>query len=181
MRIVYASLLLSLSACMIIGDPKDPNESASATSTSGPDGTSTGTSTGTTGGSTDATGEGTDATGAGTASTSSGTSTTEPAPTTGVATTTGGPACADLDEAACAMDPGCSAHHGAPHVVQDDMLCADYDNLVFLACDEVHPPCPPAVVTVCPIGQPDTAFDVASGCIPPGYETCMEGPIAECP
>jgi hypothetical protein len=61
------------------------------------------------------------------------------------------------------------------------MVCADFGDPQFLACDKQHLPCPPTVVTVCPIGQPDVAFDVSSGCVPPGFETCMDGPAPECP
>lgn len=251
MRIVSASLLFTLSACAIIGDPKDPNESDSGTSTSGTAGTST--STGTAGtATTGVTGSTGDTTG----------STTDPRPTSGPTT---GPigctgldelACADtlgcrpvlgvpfdfggcapnpaflgciddvgcddaltvvcrdnslevyqlpdtcippgfspcdtdlplcedaclgLDEQACLDDFACSGHYGAPHVMQNDMLCADYNNLEFLACQKLLPPCPPVVLTVCPIGQPDSAFEVASGCLPPGYENCGDGVIASCP
>ncbi|PCC71090.1 hypothetical protein SAMN02745121_04947 [Nannocystis exedens] len=250
MRILYASLLLGLAACQIIGDPKDPgNDSASDSTTVEPDTTSTTAVTGTTS-------EGPDT------GTSEGT-TTEALPTTD-ATTTGGPgcdgldeltcgstagcrpvfgapfefpgctplpaylgcivqtdcgavpttacrpdslevyllddtcvppdlepcttmltqcgeACLGFDEATCATDPNCTAHFGAPHVEENMTVCADFDAQQFLACDKLQPPCPPAVVTVCPIGQPDVAFDVASGCLPPGFEPCMDGPLPECP
>lgn len=89
--------------------------------------------------------------------------------------------CLGVNEAECAIDPNCTAHFGAPHVEQDMMLCADFDAPQFLACDKLQPPCPPAVVTVCPLDQPALAFDVASGCTPPGFEPCMDGPLPECP
>lgn len=92
-----------------------------------------------------------------------------------------GEACLGFDEETCAADPNCTAQFGAPHVEQDMMLCADFDAQQFLACDKLQPPCPPAVVTVCPTGQPDVGFDVASGCVPPGFEPCMDGPLPECP
>lgn len=249
MRLRLTSLLLTLSACTIIGDPKDPGDSD--TDTSGPDSTSTSASSSTSDGSTTSDGTASEGT------------TTADNPTTSL-TTTGGAACdgldevacaaADgcravfgapldfpgctsqpaflaciqqtdcglmpttvcrdgslevyvlddtcvppdfsacdsmlspcgqlcvgLDEAACAMNPDCASHFGAPHVEQDQMICADFANPQFLACDIQQEPCPPVVLTVCPIGQPDVAFDVASGCIPPGFETCMDGPVLECP
>lgn len=245
MRVLYLSLLLGLSACQIIGDPKDPNESASDTSTVGPDTTSTSTSTSDTTETTDTT-EGTE----GTTLPTTGVTTQSPAcdgldelgcsaaadcrPVHGTpldfpgctplpaflgciedtdcdqALTTVcrqgsleayvipdtcvpadfsacdpmlpecGAACIGLDEAACANDPNCVAHFGAPHVEQDMMVCADVANPQFLACDKLQDPCPPAVITVCPSGQPDVAFDVASGCVPPGFEPCMDGPVPEC-
>jgi len=92
-----------------------------------------------------------------------------------------GESCLGLDEAACVMDPNCTAHFGAPHVEENMMVCADFANPQFLGCDKLQQPCPPAVVTVCPIGQPDVAFDVASGCTPPDFEPCMDGPAPECP
>jgi hypothetical protein len=91
-----------------------------------------------------------------------------------------GAACLGLDEQACQADPNCIATFGAPHTTKMGMQCADFKNPEFLACDVAGPPCPPAVVTVCPEDQPDTAFDVASGCTPPGFVSCMDGPLPEC-
>lgn len=108
--------------------------------------------------------------------TSSGTTEASTAGTTGA---TG--ACEGLDEAACLADPACMAHQGAPHVMQNGMVCVDYNAQQFLACGPAGPACPPVVITVCPIGQPDMAFDVGSGCTPPGYELCMDGPVPDCP
>jgi hypothetical protein len=135
MRLPCLSLLLGLSACQIVGDPKDPDVSTSATAT-----TSTGTD----------------------------------------APTTGAPACLGLDEQACAMQPGCVAHRGAPHVERGMAVCADFAATQFLACDVEHDPCPPTVITACPSGQPDLAFDIASGCLPPGFEPCREEPVPPC-
>lgn len=91
-----------------------------------------------------------------------------------------GSACFGLDEQACLADPLCQAHFGAPHTTTMGMACSDFQNPVFLACDIAGPPCPPAIVTACPEDQPDTAFDLASGCLPPGFVHCME-PLPECP
>lgn len=114
-----------------------------------------------------------------TGSTSTGSTST--ASTSDAATTSSPVDCESLDEPTCLAEPACTAHHGAPHVMQNGTVCADFKNPQFLACGAAGPPCPPAVITVCPIGQPITAFDVASGCVPPGYEVCMDGPVAECP
>lgn len=115
-----------------------------------------------------------------TGSTSTGSTST--ASTSDATATTSSPVdCESLDEPTCLAEPACTAHHGAPHVMQNGTVCADFKNPQFLACGAAGPPCPPAVITVCPIGQPITAFDVASGCVPPGYEVCMDGPVAECP
>ena len=89
-------------------------------------------------------------------------------------------ACEGLGEGECAAAPGCVGHFGAPHLEQGDMTCVDYNNLEFLACDAAHPPCPPVVLTVCPQGQPDVAFDVGSGCVPPGFEVCGDEPVPDC-
>jgi hypothetical protein len=88
--------------------------------------------------------------------------------------------CLGQDEQTCLDDPDCVAVFGAPHTTQNGMQCTDFKNQEFLACDTAGPPCPPAVVTVCPEDQPDTAFDVASGCTPPGFVSCMDGPLPEC-
>lgn len=114
-----------------------------------------------------------------TGSTSTGSTST--ASTSDAATTSSPVDCESLDEPTCLAEPACTAHHGAPHAMQNGTVCADFKNPQFLACGAAGPPCPPAVITVCPIGQPITAFDVASGCVPPGYEVCMDGPVAECP
>lgn len=122
-----------------------------------------------------------DATGPGSStSATSGTSTT--GSTSDATSTTSSPvACEALDEPTCLAEPGCAAHHGAPRIMQNGLVCADVKNQQFLACGAAGPPCPPVVLTVCPIGQPGVAFDVASGCVPPGYEVCMDGPAPECP
>jgi hypothetical protein len=88
--------------------------------------------------------------------------------------------CLGQDEQTCLDDPDCVAVFGAPHTTQNGMECSDFKNPEFLACDVAGPPCPPAVVTVCPEDQPDTAFDVASGCTPPGFVSCGDGPLPEC-
>lgn len=92
-----------------------------------------------------------------------------------------GEECLGLDEAACTMDPNCTAHFGAPHIEENMAVCVDFANPQFLACDKLQPACPPAVVTVCPEGQPDVVFDVASGCTPPGFESCMDNVAPACP
>lgn len=91
-----------------------------------------------------------------------------------------GGACLGLDEQACKADPNCFASFGAPHTTKMGMQCADFADSEFLACDAAGRPCPPAVVTVCPEGQPDTAFDVVTGCVPPGFVPCKDGPLPEC-
>jgi hypothetical protein len=91
-----------------------------------------------------------------------------------------GSACAGLPGPQCVHQGHCTAHLGAPHVVQDGEACVDLDNPQFLACEELLGECPPVVQTVCPQGQEDPVFDVGSGCIPPGFEPCGEGGLPGC-
>lgn len=93
----------------------------------------------------------------------------------------GASACLGADERTCLADPACQAHVGAPHVTKMGVECSDFKNQVFVACGIAGPPCPPAVITACPEGQLDMAFDFASGCVPPGFVKCEDGPLAECP
>lgn len=88
-------------------------------------------------------------------------------------------ACESLGEAECAP-AGCTPISGAPHLVMGDEVCVDFDQQVFLGCLGGGIACRPSVPTVCPEGQPDTAFDVPAGCIPPGHVTC-DMPASECP
>lgn len=86
--------------------------------------------------------------------------------------------CPSLSEEACAADPTCKAIYGAPHIEQDKQICADFENQQFLGCDYDLGACPPFVPTVCPEGQPGPKFDVAAGCVPPGFEVCTGGVLS---
>jgi hypothetical protein len=88
-------------------------------------------------------------------------------------------ACQSASEEECAAS-GCTPISGAPHVVEAGMACADFDAQVFLGCLEGGIACPPVVLTVCPEGQLDTAFDVSAGCLPPGHMQCDQ-PVPGCP
>lgn len=234
MRLLCLSLLIGLTACQILGDPKDPNASTGATATADPDTTSTSTDAPSTGAPTT-----TDVTAGG--SVCGGLGELDCARTPGCQAAYGlplefsgctpqpaflactdalecdqgettvcrdgsveayilgdtcvpagftvcdpmlpvcGESCLGLDEATCAGEPACVAHFGAPHIEQDTTTCVDFADPQFLACGLKHDSCPPAVVTACPMGQPDTAFDIASGCIPPGFEPCTDGAVPACP
>ena len=87
--------------------------------------------------------------------------------------------CEALGEAQCAA-AGCTPISGAPHVMMGDAVCVDFEQPVFLGCLEGGIACPPSVPTVCPEGQPDMAFDVPSGCLPPGHIFC-DAPAPACP
>jgi hypothetical protein len=87
--------------------------------------------------------------------------------------------CEALGEAQC-MAAGCTPISGAPHVMMGDQVCVDFAQPVFLGCLVGGIACPPSVPTVCPEGQPDIAFDVPSGCLPPGHVVC-DAPAPECP
>lgn len=162
---------LLLCSLLLACTPEDkPTSTTSATDASSSSATAEVTTSGTTGttGTTD-----------GTTSTATSSSTADTTDATG---TTATPVdCESLGEPTCLAEPACTAHYGAPRIPQNGMICADYKNQQFLVCGVAGPPCPPTVITVCPIGQPITSYDVASGCVPPGYEVCMDGPIAECP
>lgn len=89
--------------------------------------------------------------------------------------------CEALDEAACLAERGeCQPIFGAPHVDQEGVMCVDYDAPVFLRCVANGGACPPAIPTICPIGQPDQAYDSPSGCIPAGFEICEGSGGAPC-
>lgn len=91
-------------------------------------------------------------------------------------------ACDGLQEPACLADEACKGQYGAPHVEQGGEVCVDFAQPVFLACAAKDLACPPFVPTVCPEGDPETRFDVPSGCIPFGFEICEEGAgTPECP
>lgn len=84
--------------------------------------------------------------------------------------------CETLNEAEClAQMAECRGLFGAPHVEGGGKVCVDFAQQVFLACAAKEGACPPFVPTVCPNGDPDTKFDVPSGCIPFGFETCEGG------
>lgn len=90
-------------------------------------------------------------------------------------------ACDELNEEECLAQPQeCQGLYGAPHVEQQGVECVDFTQSVFLACAANGGACPPFVPTVCPIGDPSTKFDVPSGCVPFGFETCEPG-APECP
>lgn len=91
-----------------------------------------------------------------------------------------GAACSGLDEQACQADPSCGPILGAPHTTKNGVQCSDFTNQTFLGCEPVEQACPPVITTICPEGQPDTAFDVG-GCVPAGFVTCGDGPLPECP
>lgn len=89
--------------------------------------------------------------------------------------------CEGLTEVECLAEPeGCQGVYGSPHIEVEGMECVDFAQKVFLACAANGGVCPPFVPTVCPEGDPDTKFDVPSGCIPFGFEVC-EGGAPECP
>lgn len=90
--------------------------------------------------------------------------------------------CEALDEAECLADPDeCQPIYGAPHVEIDGAMCVDYDAMKFLLCIANGGACPPFVPTLCPIGAPDEAYDVPSGCLLPGFEECDGAGTPECP
>lgn len=90
--------------------------------------------------------------------------------------------CIGLTELQCGFsDPPCTAHYGAPHVVQNDLACADQDALQFLGCGPNLGACSPDPRTVCPAGQPDTAFEIDAGCVPPGHVECGDAMTPACP
>jgi hypothetical protein len=79
--------------------------------------------------------------------------------------------CELLGEDACKAQ-GCTPITGAPHIVKDGGMCADWNNLEFIGCLGPDVACPPFVPTLCPIGMKEPAWDVPSGCIPAGLEEC---------
>jgi hypothetical protein len=89
--------------------------------------------------------------------------------------------CEALSEEECLAEPQeCQGLYGAPHVEQQGAECVDFKQQVFLACAANGGACPPFVPTVCPKGETAPQFDVPSGCIPFGFETC-EGGAPACP
>lgn len=93
-------------------------------------------------------------------------------PCDGLGTQCGGAAqCELLDEDACKAE-GCTPVTGAPHIVKNGGMCADFDNLEFLGCLGPDVACPPFVPTLCPVGKKEPTWDVPSGCIPAGFEEC---------
>lgn len=93
-------------------------------------------------------------------------------PCDGLGSTCGGEAqCEVLDEDACKAQ-GCTPITGAPHIVKNGGMCADFDNLEFLGCLGPDIACPPFVPTLCPVGKKEPAWDVPSGCTPVGFEEC---------
>jgi hypothetical protein len=90
--------------------------------------------------------------------------------------------CEALDEAACLTEPEeCQPIYGAPHVELEGEMCVDYEALKFLLCISNGGACPPSVPTLCPIGSPEEAYDVPSGCVPPGFEQCEGAGTPQCP
>lgn len=92
----------------------------------------------------------------------------------------GSPVCADITDPDACEAAGCALILGAPHVFKDNMECVDQSNPEPLGCFDPKMPCPPVVATVCPEGQKEPAFDVASGCIPKGFEDCQNGFVPDC-
>lgn len=86
--------------------------------------------------------------------------------------------CETLAEPDCAAQ-GCTPVFGAPHTFKNGVMCADYTAQMFLGCLDGMISCPPVVVAVCPDPLPEPVFDVATGCIPPGFTTCGD-PLPEC-
>jgi hypothetical protein len=91
----------------------------------------------------------------------------------------GGVVCEGLGEDACKAEE-CAAILGAPHIMKDGGICADYVNQEFLACVGNDVACPPVVQILCPAGQMEPVWDVPSGCIPDGFETCAADLVPEC-
>ena len=91
----------------------------------------------------------------------------------------GGDDCVGLDEATCAAS-GCTPISGAPHIMNNAGICADFANPEFLACMQGGVACPPSVPTVCPAGETQPAWDVPSGCIPDGFEFCGGEVVPAC-
>lgn len=90
-------------------------------------------------------------------------------------------ACETLDEGACLAEGDfCEPIYGAPHVEKEGLICADFAHQVFLVCMLLDGQCPPSIPTVCPVGMPDQAFDVPSGCVAPGFELCQDA-VSPCP
>lgn len=84
--------------------------------------------------------------------------------------------CEALTEAECLAEAEeCQGLYGAPYVEQQGAECVDFGQQVFLACAANGGACPPFVPTVCPEGELAPRFDVPSGCIPFGFETCEGG------
>lgn len=157
------SLALALTALLACG-PTEPNTTDESTSASTTDTPNTSGDAPTTTGDTPTT----------TGDTPVVTTTTDPGSTTAASDD-----CEALGEAQCAA-AGCTPISGAPHVMMGDAVCVDFEQPVFLGCLEGGIACPPSVPTVCPEGQPDMAFDVPSGCLPPGHIFC-DAPAPACP
>lgn len=87
--------------------------------------------------------------------------------------------CAGLGPDECAAK-GCTVINGAPHVVEKDATCADYDALEFLGCLPPETSCPPQVLILCPVGQVEPTWDVPSGCFVPGLEECGDAFVPAC-
>ena len=103
------------------------------------------------------------------------TSTTSATSTTSTTSTTTGapPACEGLDEAACAQEPGCQAHHGVAY--EFESCPAGH---VYLGCSAAEP-CDLVLTTICRDGT-DEVYLNDSGCIPPGFSVCDAGGLDLC-
>lgn len=91
------------------------------------------------------------------------------------------PACEGLNEAACAAALDCLPYFGAPHVVQDGAVCADFVHEQYLEC--LGPGgviCNTAPDVVCPIGQPALKFTVLENCSLDGFMGGCGPEIEEC-
>jgi hypothetical protein len=97
----------------------------------------------------------------------------------GLGTLCGDESCAGLGADECAAK-GCTPIDGAPHVVENDVTCADYDAFEFLGCLPPGTSCPPQIAILCPVGQTEPVWDVPSGCFLPGFETCEDQFVPAC-
>ncbi|WAS90488.1 hypothetical protein [Nannocystis punicea] len=89
--------------------------------------------------------------------------------------------CRSLDEAECLAEPvECQPLYGAPHIVVDDQVCADYGDQEFMACQANGGACPPFIPVVCHPDMPEKVYDSPSGCIPSGWQECGEMGTPEC-
>jgi hypothetical protein len=76
----------------------------------------------------------------------------------------------------------CRVVLAAPHIEVDGETCASYgDDEEFLGCIEVDAACVDDTIILCPIGMDAPNWDSASGCVPPGFESCAVPPVPACP
>jgi len=174
--VVAAALLLA--GCEFpskVGDLETPGESSGEETGRQPATTTTSSGSSGVDGSTTSTGSG--AVDGSTTSTSSG---AVDESTTSTSASEGGADCEGLAEVDCEGTPGCKPIRGNPHTLGGGGTCVA-DEFVFLACAVDSGACPPFIPTVCPVGETEPRFDVPSGCIPPGFETCEGAGSPPCP